>query len=246
MKTRVAPSEVLETKIAELLSEGIADNEGLAQLGRLGAQLALQKGIEDEVSEFLQRVRYQRTAEAHGSRNGTRPRRVMTAEGELEIKMPQLRNTAVKFVSRVIPDVGMAIRTRPLEVLIIGAYVRGLSDRDIESLLEEAGLGKLSRSTASRICQELRARYVAFRARSLAKVDLLVLFLDASTCRPGPAEPRRASWWRGATPSPGNEFCSMSAWVSGSVTKTGWRWDGGWSAAVWERPGCRSSMVRQV
>lgn len=51
----------------------------------------------------------------------------------------QLRNTAVKFVSRVIPDVGMAIRTRPLEVLIIGACVRGLSDRDIESLLEEAG-----------------------------------------------------------------------------------------------------------
>lgn len=93
--------------------------------------------------------------------------------------MPQLRNTAVKFVSRVIPDVGTAIRTRPLEVLIIGAYVRGLSDRDIESLLEEAGLGKVSRTSASRICQELRARYAAYRARSLAQIDLLVLFLDA-------------------------------------------------------------------
>jgi len=103
----------------------------------------------------------------------------MTAEGELELQMPQLRNTAVKFVSRVIPDGGLAIRTRPLEVLIIGAYVRGLSDRDIESLLEEAGLGKLSRSTASRICQELRSRYVAFRSKSLDKIDLLVLFLDA-------------------------------------------------------------------
>jgi len=63
--------------------------------------------------------------------------------------------------------------------LIIGAYVRGLSDRDIESLLQEAGLGKLSKSTASRICQELRERYRAFRARSLAEVKLLVLFLDA-------------------------------------------------------------------
>jgi transposase-like protein len=39
-----------------------------------------------------------------------------------------------------------------LEALVIGAYVRGLSDRDIESLLKEAGLGKLSRSEASRIC----------------------------------------------------------------------------------------------
>ncbi|MGH9072228.1 MAG: IS256 family transposase, partial [Acidimicrobiales bacterium] len=71
------------------------------------------------------------------------------------------------------------IRTRPLEALIIGAYVRGLSDRDIESLIQEAGLGKLSKSTASRVCRELRDRYRAFRARSLAEVKLLVLFLDA-------------------------------------------------------------------
>jgi transposase-like protein len=40
-------------------------------------------------------------------------------------------------------------------------------------------MGRVSRSTASRICRELRARYKAFRARSLAEVDLLVLFLDA-------------------------------------------------------------------
>jgi transposase-like protein len=169
----------LETEIAELLEHGISDSEGIARLGRLGAQLVLQKGIEEEISAFLQRVRYQRTAQARGSRNGNRAKRVMTAEGELELQVPQLRNTARRFISRVIPDTGMAIRTRPLEALIIGAYVRGLSDRDIESLLEEAGLGKVSRTTASRICQELRARYAAFRARSLANVHLLVLFLDA-------------------------------------------------------------------
>jgi Transposase, Mutator family len=141
LKTKVPPSEVLEQAIAELLNDGIADGEKLALIGRLGAQLVLQKGVEDEVDDFLQRVRYQRTEEARGARNGNRPKRVMTAEGELEIQMPQLRNTAEKFASRIIPDLGMAIRTRPLEVLIIGAYVRGLSDRDIESLLKGAGLG---------------------------------------------------------------------------------------------------------
>src|SRR5881397_1054984 len=166
-------------EISELLEQGITDSEGIGRLGRLGAQLVLQKGIEEEVAAFLQRVRYERTMQARGSRNGNRPKLVLTAEGALEIQMPQLRNTAVKFVSRVIPDVGMAIRTRPLEVLIIGAYVRGLSDRDIESLLEEAGMGKVSRTTASRICQELRDRYRAFRARSLLEIKLLVLFLDA-------------------------------------------------------------------
>ena len=179
MTTRVAPSSVLESAIDELLREGLADNERLAELGRLGARLVLQRAVEEEATEFLGRARYQRTAEARGSRNGVRARRVQTAEGELEVQIPQLRDTAERFVSRVIPDMRMVIRTRPLEALIIGAYVRGLSDRDIESLLEEAGLGKVSRSTASRVCQELRDRYRAFRARSLAEIKLLVLFLDA-------------------------------------------------------------------
>jgi putative transposase len=132
------------------------------------------------VSTFLQRARYERTPAARGSRNGVRPRRVQTAEGELEISMPQLRNCAEKFVCRVIPDTRTIIRTRPLEALVIGAYVRGLSDRDIESLLKEAGLGKVSRSEASRICRELRERYRAFCVRSLAEIKIMVLFLDAT------------------------------------------------------------------
>ena len=179
MKKRVAPSAALEAASEELLSEGLGDSEQLAEVGRLGARLVLQRALEEEVAEFLGRARYERAPEARGSRNGFRPRRLQTAEGELELQMPQLRNTADRFVSQVLPDVRTVIRTRPLEALIIGAYVRGLSDRDIESLLQEAGLGKLSKSTASRICRELRDRYRAFRARSLAEVKLLVLFLDA-------------------------------------------------------------------
>ena len=146
MKSRVAPSAVLESAIEELLGHGLGDGEQLAEIGRLGARLVLQRAIEEEVATFLKRARYERTPEARGSRNGVRARRVQTAEGELEVQVPQLRNTVEQFVSRVIPDTRTVIRTRPLEALIIGAYVRGLSDRDIESLLEEAGLGKVSKS----------------------------------------------------------------------------------------------------
>jgi hypothetical protein len=42
------------------------------------------------------------------------------------------------------------VRTEPLKALVIGAFVRGLSMRDVESLCEQAGLGPLSKSTASR------------------------------------------------------------------------------------------------
>jgi len=177
---RIAPSARLEAQIAELLTQGLVDDgERLAELGRLGARLVLQRAVEDEVADFLGRARYERTAEATGSRNGTRPKPVQTAEGEIKIDLPQVRGAAERFISRVFPDSRTVIRTRPLEALIIGGYVRGLSDRDIESLMEEAGLGQVSKSTASRICRELRARYKTFCARSLADIELLALFLDA-------------------------------------------------------------------
>ncbi len=179
MEKRLAPSARVEEAIASVLAGGLADGEQLAELGRLGARLVLQRAVEEEVTVFLKRTRYERTDNAQGSRNGVRTKRVQTAEGELQVAMPQVRTTAERFVSQVIPDTRLAVRTRPLEALIIGAYVRGLSDRDIESLIEEAGLGTVSKSTVSTICQELRARYRAFRAKSLADVQLLVLLLDA-------------------------------------------------------------------
>jgi putative transposase len=139
----------------------------------------LQRAVEEEVTAFLGRARYERTPEARGSRNGNRPRQVQTAEGELEIRVPQIRGAAARLVSSVIPNGRTALRTRPLEALIIGGWVRGLSDRDIESLASEAGLRQISKSTVSEITKELRARYQAFRARSLGEVELLVLFCDA-------------------------------------------------------------------
>jgi transposase-like protein len=177
---RIAPSARLEAQIAELLTQGLAvDRERLAELGRLGARLVLQRAVDEEVAAFLSRARYQRTPAATGSRNGTRPKPIQTAEGEISIAMPQVRNTAERFVSQVIPDTRAVVRTRPLEALIIGSYVRGLSDRDIESLAEEAELGHVSKSTVSRICRELRDRYTAFCNKSLADISVMALFLDA-------------------------------------------------------------------
>ena len=81
--------------------------------------------------------------------------------------------------------------------MVIGAFVRGLSMRDIESLCEKAGLGKLSRTTASRICTELRERFEQFKRRDLYDVGLAALFLDAVflSVRPtGPKEGVLVAW----------------------------------------------------
>lgn len=177
---RIAPSARLEQQIEELLTNGLGDkSEHLAELGRLGARLVLQRAVDEEVAAFLSRARYERTPTATGSRNGTRPKPIQTAEGEISIAMPQVRNTAERFVSQVIPDTKAVVRTRPLEALIIGGYVRGLSDRDIESLAKEAELGHVSKTTVSRVCRELRDRYTAFCNKSLADINVMALFLDA-------------------------------------------------------------------
>lgn len=197
MDRRIAPSVQIEAAIEAALLNGTGGPDQLSQLGRLGAQLILQRAVEDELEAFLGRARYARTPDAAGSRNGHRPRRVQTAEGEITIAMPQVRDTLTRFVSSVIPDTKAIVRTRPLEALVIGAYVRGLSDRDIESLAREAGLGAISRTAVSGICRELRDRYRAFRASSLGEVRLLALFLDAIylPVRPeGPKEGVLVAW----------------------------------------------------
>lgn len=130
-------------------------------------------------------------------RNGFRPRKVQTAEGELSVDIPQIREAAEPFVSKLFPRGTKVLRTEPLRAMVIGAFVRGLSMRDVESLCERAGLGKLSKSTAARICQELRERFEAFKRRDLYEVQLAALFFDAVflSVRPdGPKEGVLVAW----------------------------------------------------
>ena len=71
------------------------------------------------------------------------------------------------------------LRTDLLKAMVVGAFVRGLSMRDFESLCEQAGLGRTSKSTAARICSELHERFLAFQQRDLYDIKLVALFLDA-------------------------------------------------------------------
>jgi putative transposase len=111
--------------------------------------------------------------------------------------MPQVRQTAEPFVSKLFPRGTKLLRTEPLRAMVIGAFVRGLSMRDVESLCEQAGLGKLSKSTAARICSELRERFAAFQRRDLYDIHLAALFVDAVfvSVRPdGPKEGVLVAW----------------------------------------------------
>ena len=200
MRRTVPPSAEIEEQIDQLLAVGVGENprESLSELAKLGARLIIQRAVEDEFDAWLGRARYERRPEAPpGLRNGFRPRRVQTAEGELAVEIPQVREAAEPFVSKLFPRGTKLLRTEPLRAMVIGAFVRGLSMRDVESLCEQAGLGKLSKSTAARICSELRERFAPFRRRDLYDIHLAALFLDAVflSVRPdGPKEGVLVAW----------------------------------------------------
>jgi len=207
VKRTVPPSAEIEARIETLLAVGVGENprESLSELAKLGARLIIQRAVEEEFDAWLGRARYERRPDhqqglrnfGDGYRNGYRPRRVQTAEGELQVEIPQVREAAETFASKLFPRTPRLLQTEPLKALVIGAFVRGLSMRDVEDLCEKAGLGKLSKSTASRICEELKDRFEAFKRRDLYGVNLVALFLDATyiSVRPsGPKEGVLVAW----------------------------------------------------
>jgi putative transposase len=207
VRRTVPPSAEIEEQIDQLLAVGVGENprESLSELAKLGARLIIQRAVEDEFDAWLGRARYERRPDHQrglrnyesGLRNGFRARKLQTAEGELEVQIPQVRDAAEPFVSKLFPRGTKLLRTEPLKAMVIGAFVRGLSMRDVESLCEQAGLGKLSKSTAARICTELRERFEQFRRRDLYDIRLAALFLDATflAVRPeGPKEGVLVAW----------------------------------------------------
>src|ERR1700751_4538710 len=99
-----------------------APAQTLSVLARLGARLIIQRAVEDEFDAWLGRARYERRSgsqrapreEGSALRNGFRPRKVHTLEGELEVDIPQVRAAAEPFVSKLFPCKTKVLRTEPL------------------------------------------------------------------------------------------------------------------------------------
>jgi putative transposase len=148
-------------------------------IGRLGARLILQQALEDEVTGFLGRARYERAEETVSHGNGYEPRTVKTTSGSVELQRPRVRDASkLGFESRVLGK--QVTRTYALASLVIGSFLRGLSTRDIEAVLEDTFEEPIaSRSTVSRILEDTRERYRRWCERRLSEHDVIYCFLDA-------------------------------------------------------------------
>lgn len=187
-KRRIAPSERMEQALMDGL---VSDVDPLGEAARRGAQLILQKALEVEVSEFLGRDRYQRNKDGavRGYRNGYEKKRVHTAEGTIELEVPQIRESLEPFESVWLRAIGK--RSRRLLELVPMLYVKGMSQRDIESaLLEALGVEGTGRSVINEVCQSLRGDFSKWQDRGLEKLGLMYLFLDGTYLKLRPEDKR--------------------------------------------------------
>jgi hypothetical protein len=79
--------------------------EALEPFVRAKIQELIQQLLEQEVTEYLGRQRYERLDETHaGYRNGYgKPRKLAMQGGTITVQRPRVRDLQEKFVSRVLP-----------------------------------------------------------------------------------------------------------------------------------------------
>src|SRR3990167_33082 len=173
---RIPPSKRMEQEFFQSIFEGKNLLSGMVQAG---AQLMLQRALEEEVTVFLGRGHYKRGGRLQkGYRNGYEPAAISSREGKIHVELPQTRETEFPFQS-VILDLWQR-RSENLEKLIPALYVKGLSQRDIErTLRENLAVGKVSRSVVSKLSQKIYSDFDQWRKRDLSGHKILYLFLDA-------------------------------------------------------------------
>jgi len=160
---KVPPSDVLREEINRSLTCGVEDGNTdlLSHLAHLGLGYLVEQALEQEQEDFfLGRGRYERRAEgtvadrpAH--RNGYEQGRLKTAEGEVRVRVPQVRDASSPYRSKLMEFLGG--NWEALERLVVEMYARGLSTRDVEECFGDEATGELmiSRTAVSEITDRL-------------------------------------------------------------------------------------------
>lgn len=153
------------------LAEKYADGDLLRELG----QLVLQRLMEAEADARCGAGLHERSPERVNHRNGYRERTLETRLGTLDLKIPKLRSGSY-FPSFLEPR---KASEQALVAVVQEAYVKGISTRKVDDLVQALGMTGISKSQVSRLCAELDERVEAFLNREI-RGQWPYLWLDAT------------------------------------------------------------------
>ena len=116
------------------------------------------------------------SAERVNRRNGYRTRRWNTRVGTIDLRIPKVRE------GTYFPDWLLDARTRAERAFVqcvAEAYVRGVSTRRVEGLVETLGIASLSKSQVSEMAKDLDEMVDDFRSRPLDRGPYVYVWADA-------------------------------------------------------------------
>ena len=164
-----------QSVLSELL-DAFRAGEGV-DLIRDAVQLVLQELIEVEATEQIGAARYERIDTRVTERNGSRPRLLTTQAGDVELRIPKLRQGSF-FPSIIEPRRRI---DQALYAVVMEAYVNGVSTRSVDDLVDALGADSgIKKSEVSRICAGLDEIVGAFRTRRLDHIEFPYVYLDAT------------------------------------------------------------------
>jgi putative transposase len=168
-----------KSAIADLL-DALRAGGGLDVI-REGVALVLQALIDAEAAQHIGAQPYERADTRTAYRNGSRARLLSTKAGDVELKIPKLREGSF-FPALLEPRRRI---DRALLAVVMEAYVHGTSTRKVDDLVKALGVeAGISKSEVSRICAELDAEVAAFRSRSLGHISFPYLSWTPPTSKP--------------------------------------------------------------
>jgi transposase-like protein len=154
-------ADEMRMALLELLRK--AELDGDADFLREGVRVLSQALLELEVTQHVGAERHERTPERTGQRNGYRERQWDTRVGTIELQVPRVRDGG--FYPSLLEPRKRA--ERALVAVVQEAYVQGVSTRRVDDLVQALGIGGISKSQVSRLCQGLDAEVERFRTRRL-------------------------------------------------------------------------------
>jgi len=127
------------------------------------------------VARYVGAERHERTPERRDLRNGTKPRTMKTAVGELHFDVPQVRSGG--FHPTVFERYQRS--DKALVAALQEMVVCGVSTRQVSSVLEELGGFEVSSATVSRAMADLDEELKAFRQRDVSPCEYPYVVVDA-------------------------------------------------------------------
>jgi putative transposase len=147
---------------------------------RIAAQTIYQALIDAELTGVIGAGPWERSDARTAQRNGSRPRRLSTPAGDLELRIPKLRTGS--FFPALLERRRRV--DQALFAVVMEAYLHGVSTRKVDDLVQALGVTSgVSKSEVSRICTDLDTEVAAFRDRTLAETAYPYVFLDATYCK---------------------------------------------------------------